>query len=169
MTIYSLDILFFQFWTSPLSYGLPRWHSNKESSYKAGEAGDKSSIPELERSSGKENGNPLQYSCLENPMDRRAFQATVHGVSKSRTWLKWRSTRTHILLLGQDLDLFLPKRDIALQPDGGHQGTQQGDLSDPLTFFFTYSVSDGARTDSGNTHHSPFESATTLLKGNIYN
>ena len=40
---------------------------------KAGEAGDKSSIPELERSSGKENGNPLQYFCLENPMDRRAW------------------------------------------------------------------------------------------------
>ena len=37
---------------------------------------------------GEENGNPLQYSCLENPMDRRAWQATVSGVTKSQTWLK---------------------------------------------------------------------------------
>ena len=39
------------------------------------------------RSPGEGNGNPLQYSCLENPMDRRAWQATVHGVAKSRTRL----------------------------------------------------------------------------------
>ena len=39
------------------------------------------------RSPGEENGNPLQDSCLENPMDRGAWQATVHGVTKSRTWL----------------------------------------------------------------------------------
>ena len=36
---------------------------------------------------GEGNGNPLQYSCLENPMDRRAWQATVHGVTKSQTQL----------------------------------------------------------------------------------
>ena len=45
------------------------------------------SIPGLGRSPGEGNGNLLQYSCLENPMDRRASQATVHGVTKSRTWL----------------------------------------------------------------------------------
>ena len=38
------------------------------------------------------NGNPLQYSCLENPMDRGAWLAMVHGVAESRTWLKWLST-----------------------------------------------------------------------------
>ena len=43
-------------------------------------------------SPGEEHGNPLQYSCLENPMDREAWQATVHGVPKSQTWLKWLST-----------------------------------------------------------------------------
>ena len=49
-------------------------------------------IPGLGRSSGKENGNPLQYSCLENPMDRGAWQATVHGVAKNWTWLSnWKS------------------------------------------------------------------------------
>ena len=42
------------------------------------------SIPGLGRSPGEGNGNPLQYSCLENPMDRRAWQATVHGVARAR-------------------------------------------------------------------------------------
>ena len=43
------------------------------------------SIPRLGRSPGEGNGNPLQYSCLENPMDGGAWWATVHGVAKSRT------------------------------------------------------------------------------------
>ena len=50
-------------------------------------AGDPDSIPGSGRSLGEENGNPLQYSCLENPMDRGASQPTVHGMAKSRTWL----------------------------------------------------------------------------------
>ena len=45
-------------------------------------AGDAGSIPGLGRSPGEGNGNPLQYSCLENPMDRGAWQAAVHGVAK---------------------------------------------------------------------------------------
>ena len=49
--------------------------------------GDPGSIPGLERSPGEGNGNPLQYSCLENPMDGGAWWATVHGVAKSRTQL----------------------------------------------------------------------------------
>ena len=48
--------------------------------------GDTGSMPGLGRSPGEGNGNPLQYSCLENPMDRGAWQATVHGVT-SRTQL----------------------------------------------------------------------------------
>ena len=48
-------------------------------------AGDLGSIPGLGRSPGGGNGNPLQYSCLENPMDREAWWATVHGVTKSQT------------------------------------------------------------------------------------
>ena len=48
---------------------------------------DQGSIPALERSPEEGNGNPPQYSCLENPMDRGAWQATVHGVAKSRTRL----------------------------------------------------------------------------------
>ena len=54
----------------------------KESAYNAG---DLSSIPGLRRSSGEGHGNPLQYSCLENPMERGAWWATVHGVSESDT------------------------------------------------------------------------------------
>ena len=42
----------------------------------------------------KGGGNPLQYSCLENPVDRGTWQATVHRVTKSQTWLKWLSTHT---------------------------------------------------------------------------
>ena len=45
-------------------------------------AGDVGLIPELGRSSGERNGNPLQYSCLGNPMDREVWQAAVHGVAK---------------------------------------------------------------------------------------
>ena len=48
-------------------------------------AGDAVSIPGLGRSPGEGNGNPLQYSCLGNPMDRGAWRATVHGVANSRT------------------------------------------------------------------------------------
>ena len=44
--------------------------------------GDAGSIPALGRSSGEGNGNPLQYSCLGNPMDRGAWWTTVHGVAK---------------------------------------------------------------------------------------
>ena len=50
-------------------------------------AGDLGSIPGLGRSPGEGNGNPLQYSCLENPIDRGAWWPTVHGVAKSRTRL----------------------------------------------------------------------------------
>ena len=53
---------------------------------------DVGSIPGLRRSPEVGNGNPLQCSCLENPMDRGAWQATIHGVTKSQTWLKRLST-----------------------------------------------------------------------------
>ena len=51
----------------------------------AGDLGIPSLIAGLGRSPGRGDGDPLQYSCLENPMDRGAWQATVHGVTKSRT------------------------------------------------------------------------------------
>ena len=51
----------------------------------AGDLRDEGSIPGSGRSPGEENGNLLQYSCLKNPMDRRAWQAMVHRVTKSQT------------------------------------------------------------------------------------
>ena len=64
--------------------GFPDTSVGKESACNAGNPG---LIPGLERSTGEGKGYPLQYSCLENPMDRGAWQATVHGVSKSQTRL----------------------------------------------------------------------------------
>ena len=62
-------------------------------------AGDLGSIPGSGRSPGEGNGNPLQYSCLENPMDRGAWQAIVHGVPKSRTRLSdYHSFLEHTLI-----------------------------------------------------------------------
>ena len=57
----------------------------KKSVCNAGDTGDVGLIPRLGRSPGGGHGNPLQYSCQENPMDGGAWQATVHGVRKSRT------------------------------------------------------------------------------------
>ena len=54
----------------------------------AGDTGDTGSIPGLGRSPGEGHGNPLQYSYLENPMDRGAWQATVDGVEKSQIQVK---------------------------------------------------------------------------------
>ena len=64
--------------------GFPGSSDGKASAYSAGDLG---SIPGLGRSPGEGNGNPLQYSCLENPMDRGAWWATAHGVAKSQTRL----------------------------------------------------------------------------------
>ena len=55
--------------------------------------GDLDSIPVLGRSPGEGNGNSLQYSCPENPIDRGAWRAIVHGIAKSQTWLS--NTHTH--------------------------------------------------------------------------
>ena len=56
---------------------------------------DEGSIPGLGRSPGEGNGSPLQYSCLENSMDRRAWWATVHGATKSRTRLSTHAGLIH--------------------------------------------------------------------------
>ena len=64
--------------------GLPGGSDGKES---ARSAGDPGSIPGSERPPGGGHGNPLPYSCLENPMDRGAWGATVHGVAQSWTRL----------------------------------------------------------------------------------
>ena len=75
--------------------GLPQWLSGKESACDAKDVGDTGSFPGLGRSPGGGHGNPLQYSYLENPVDRGAWRATVHRVTKSWTRLRRLSTRAH--------------------------------------------------------------------------
>ena len=72
-------------WVSRMAQG-------KESTCDAEDTGDSGSIPGLGRSPGGGYDRPLQYSCLENPMDRGAWQAAVYRVTKSQAWLKQRST-----------------------------------------------------------------------------
>ena len=114
-----------------LSNRFPRWLSSRESACSARGAGDPGSITGAVRSPGGGHGNPLQYSCLENPMDRGAGWATVHGVARGWTRL---STHTHVhkstrsyevgwgkgpvwagSLQGLSFFLLAPK-------EGGHQG-----------------------------------------------
>ena len=65
--------------------GLPWWLSGKEPACQCRRLGFN---PELRRSPGEGNGNPLQYSCLGNPMDRRAWRVTVHGAAKESDMTK---------------------------------------------------------------------------------
>ena len=76
-----LEEFIFSFNTFYIGVGFPRSSVGKESACKAE---DLSSIPGLGRSPGEGNDNPLQYSCLENPMDRGAWWATVYGVIRVR-------------------------------------------------------------------------------------
>ena len=64
---------------TPVFLGFPCGSAGKESACNVGDLG---SIPELGRSPGGGHGNPLQYSCLENPMDRGTWQVTVHGAAR---------------------------------------------------------------------------------------
>ena len=74
-------------------------------------AGDPGSIPGWGRSPGEGNGNPLQYSCLENPTDGEAWQATVYGVAKSRTRLSGFTFTFHFLKkeMATDSSIFAQK------------------------------------------------------------
>ena len=77
--------------------GLPQWLSGKESTWNARDAGS-GLFPELGRPLGGGNGNLLQYSFWENPMDSGAWQATVHGVTEKQIWLRDRDCM-HMLKL----------------------------------------------------------------------
>ena len=70
--------------STSLNTGFPRSSGGKASACNAGDMG---SITGSGRYSGEGNGKPLQYSCLENPMDRETWWATVHGVAKNQTRL----------------------------------------------------------------------------------
>ena len=96
----------------------------------AGDIRDSGSVLELGRSSGGGHGNPLGYSCLENPIDRGVWQASVHGITKSRTRLKPLSMCTEMLwyshALNQSRKKFLRKQfhvlDSALSHTEGVNG-----------------------------------------------
>ena len=76
--------------------GFPGGASSKEPSANAGDIRDGSSIPGLGRFPGGGHGNPLQYSCLENPMNRGAWQATVHRLQRvGHNWSNWAQHSTH--------------------------------------------------------------------------
>ena len=72
--------------------------TGKESTCNAGDLG---LIPGLERSLGEENGNPLQYSCLGNPVDRGAWWAAVHGVAKELNMTEQLHTHKYMLLFSR--------------------------------------------------------------------
>ena len=85
-------------------WGFPGSSADKKAACNAGNLG---SLPGLGRSPGEGHDNPLQYSCLENPMDRGAWRATVHGVAKGQTQLN-----THI-------HIHTPSpRDVSILPGG---------------------------------------------------
>ena len=98
LTIYSflLSVTYFFNWIVNILY--ITWASQVALAVKnlPANAGNASSIPGWGRSPGRGHSNPLQYSCLENPMVRGARWATVHRVTKIPTWLKWLSTHAHI-------------------------------------------------------------------------
>ena len=98
--------------------GLPRWSNGKESTHQPGDARDADLIPGLGREG---NGNLLHCSCLENSMDRRAWWVTVHGVTKSQTWLKQLSIihTNDILSLQHIFSLLLLK--FSLKVSGGRE------------------------------------------------
>ena len=86
-------VLHIRIWDFPVGSAV------KECACNAANAGDNvGSIPGWGRSPGGGHGNPLQYSCLENPMYGRAWWATVHGVTKNQTRLKRLNIHTYICL-----------------------------------------------------------------------
>ena len=88
-------------------WDFPSGSDGKAFAYNAGDLG---SMPGLERSPGKGNGTRLRYSCLENPVDRGAWQATVYGVGQSWTWLSNWIIATILYLI-----LFFSKINLIIQ------------------------------------------------------
>ena len=80
-------------------------------------AGDSGLIPGSGSSSGGGRGNPLQYSCLGNPMDRGVWRATVHRVTQSRTWLKQPHTHAHTLSKYHELKMLVNYSTPSLTPN----------------------------------------------------
>ena len=88
-----------------ISVGFPSSMVVKNPPTNARNAGDLGLAPGSVRSPGERNGNPLQYSCLDNSLDRGAWWVTVHGVSKSRTQLSTQSCKFSLCL---EISEYLP-------------------------------------------------------------
>ena len=76
-----------QWHSHSVGYSPVRLPGGSDGKWSACNGGDPGSVPRSGRSPGGGNGNPLQDSCLESPMDKVAWQATIHGVANSQTWL----------------------------------------------------------------------------------
>ena len=81
--------------------GLPPWLCSKESACNTGDTGIAGSIPGSGRSPGRGYGNPLQYSCLENPMNRGSGQAIIHRVIKRKSWSRLKSLNMSLQCYGE--------------------------------------------------------------------
>ena len=92
-------------------HGLPGGSVVKNLPPNAGDIRDPGSVPGSGRSPGRGLANSFQYSCLENPMDRGSWQATVHGVAKSQTWLKQLITRAHTYTYKYSVYICITERD----------------------------------------------------------
>ena len=106
--------------TERLSLSLFTFPGGSDSKEFACNAGDPGSISGLGRSPGKGNGNPLQYFCLENPMDRGAWRATVHRVAKSQTQLSDFTFTFHTGLLKRGSCSPLPTQGCLNEQNGMH-------------------------------------------------
>ena len=108
----------------------------------AGEVGDAGLIPKSRRSPGERNGNPLQYSCLENPTDRGAWRAIVHGVRVRHDWMTKRAHRNKptklwclkLRKLGQCFSVCLPLRRTSDPSEGPGLNPRASKLSDPVEY-----------------------------------
>ena len=97
----------------------------------AGDVRDTGSIPESRRSPGEGNGNPLQYSCLENSMGRGAWKATVHRVTESWTQLTWLSMHTHTHTHTHDKNV-MQRWDLCCQKPRNSQTRESWNRSSPM-------------------------------------
>ena len=104
-------------WNPVVWSQLTRWLNGKESTRSAGDTGDAGSICGSGRCPGSSPGNPLQYSCWENPMDREAQRTSVHRVPESRIQLKWLSPAQSEDDGGKSLLFFSPTFLLLVSPE----------------------------------------------------
>ena len=121
----------------PCALSFPGGSESKESTYNAGDLG---SIPGLGKSPGEGNGNPVQYSGLENSMDRGAWQATVQAVAKS--WMGPRDFHHHLCFGGEAplRTVFWPGESHGWRSLVGYspRGCKESETTEPLHFHFLW-------------------------------